>query len=41
MSFDNALALVRKNRPQAKPNGGFIKKLKLFEQQCVTHNDDG
>ena len=36
MTFENALALVRKNRPQAKPNDGFIIKLKLLEKECFT-----
>ena len=35
MSFDDALALVRKGRPIANPNPGFIKQLKQYESELA------
>jgi protein phosphatase slingshot len=31
MSLDDALALVKARRPIARPNAGFMKQLKIFE----------
>lgn len=34
-TLDEALAMLRVNRPQAKPNAGFMKQLRKFEKQCI------
>ena len=35
MSFDDALALIKRNRPIVRPNFGFQKQLKKFEQELI------
>ena len=34
-SLREALALVRKNRPKAKPNSGFMEQLERYERRMV------
>lgn len=34
ISFDDALAIVRANRPRASPNSGFCEQLKFLETEC-------
>ena len=37
LTVDSALALVREGRPQAEPNSGFIKQLRMYEaMDCPT-----
>lgn len=36
---DALLEFIRRNRPQAYPNHGFIQRLYAYEKECVTAND--
>ena len=33
MNFDDAITLIRKNRPIAHPNSGFTKQLKIYQEK--------
>ena len=37
MNTDDALALIRKTRPEAKPNEGFMGQLQMYEVQTRRH----
>jgi len=36
-SLDQALTTVRKVRPIAKPNDGFLQQLRLYENECIVN----
>ena len=40
MNYDDAYALVRKERPIANPNPGFIKQLKQYERELASKRPD-
>jgi hypothetical protein len=44
MPFESALIMMKSKREKVNPNAGFVKQLKLYEEECrrvdTTSNSD-